>query len=149
MKKTAVSEKLERALEARATNLDMMGQSLPGNEQIRRIEIPPVNPFPKDKGRSVEDRWSTAPPPGTAEIDEKLGEFSKLWEEKNHHRRAVKIDVIGTTADETPPSKAAELRRAAADKKGRQEQFREWFEGGRGARARGRGGAGRRSGGRR
>ena len=147
MKKTAVSEKLEHALDAGATNLDMMAPNRPGNEQIRRIEIPPVNPFPKDKGRSVEDRWSTAPPPWMVENEEERNKLSKLWEKKGPRR--VKIDVIGTTADETPPSKAAELRRAAAEKKGMQEQFREWFEGGRGARARGRGGAGRRSGGRR
>ena len=62
--------------------------------------------------RQGEWRDSTAPPPGVAEIDEK---FRKLWEKKRP-RRAVKVELVTrTTADETPPSKAAELRRAAAD----------------------------------
>ena len=137
-------ERLEAAGKG-VTNREMMSPSPPGRP---RTTIPPVlMPRPKKGDEETEDRWSSAPPPGV-EIEGPGSEFRKLWE-KEGPRRAVKVDVIGTTADETTPSKAAELRRAAADKKGRQEQFREWFEGGRGARARGRGGAGRRSGGRR
>ena len=136
-------ERLEAAGKG-ATNRDMMSPSPPG---CTRISVPPAKPRLETGKKETEDRWSTAPPPWMVEYEEERNKLSKLWEKKGPRR--VKIDVIGTTADETTPSKAAELRRAAAEKKGMQEQFREWFEGGRGARARGRGGAGRRSGGRR
>ena len=93
---------------------------------------------------------TTAPPEWISEFDRQLKEIFDRWR-PGGGGKPVKVELVPrTTADETAPSKAAELRRAAAaEKKGMQEQFREWFEGGRGARARGRGGAGRRSGGRR
>ena len=146
MIKTA-TEKILRELEAAATNMDMMARGEPGRT---RLEIPPVNPCPKDRGRDDGDRLTTAPPEWISEFDRQMKEIFDRWR-PGGGGKPVKVEhVPRTTADETAPSKAAELRRAAAaEKKGMQEQFREWFEGGRGARARGRGGAGRRSGGRR
>ena len=151
IKKTATKEIL-RKQEAAVTNLDMMGASPPGIQSSRpRIVIPPVNPFPKKKDRDVGNRWrdgTSAPPKGVLDHDAREKKFFDWLRTALDHGTREKefFDRLRTAA----PNKAAELRRAAAaEKKGMQEQFREWFEGGRGARARGRGGAGRRSGGRR
>ena len=98
--------------------------------------------------RTALDHGTSAPPKGVLDHDAREKEFfDRLRTALDHGTREKEFfDRLRTAA----PNKAAELRRAAAaEKKGMQEQFREWFEGGRGARARGRGGAGRRSGGRR